>query len=359
MINKVVFTAIRQPGIIEHNIVGWLFNPEVTPFEKAFEYVRKYNNISEDVKLFIYRTDAEIIETNADEDSFDREIKMNAVRIGPGESKYILITRSNLEPMYQVDLDGDIINVSNVEEIVSGLPELQPYERYYTGRGAYNVRNKWLQPMKHYAFDRDQLTKLFNDHIASNEKAFEILEDAIAGVDDHEIGDFRCWKDFDEEFYILHVPSGTIVGWYKFYHFGRDNFTNRDMTLDDLKDFFVLLRNQLLDEPDEPDYKEPEPEPEHHEISPEKVIECMKAMGIAIPKDCLKDVLDRVEDWDETPSYPDAPKKKPYDMDVPAIMERLRRNSAYGMLAESIGGTDLASMYPSPKDTKHPDESDD
>ncbi len=331
MVEKIVFTAVRQPGIIEHNIVGWLFNHAVMPLEKAFEYVRKYNDISEDVKLFIYRTDAEIIETNADEDGFDREIKMNNIYIGPGESTYILITRSNLEPMYPVDLDGDTIHVSNVEEIVSGLPELQPYERSYTGRGAYNVRNKWLQSMKHHAFDRDKLTKLFNDHIASNEKAFETLEDAIAGTDDHEVGDFRCWKDSDEEFYMLHVPSGTIVGWYKFYHFGRCNFTNRDMDLNDLKDFFVLLRNQLLDEPDEPDT------PDQPKV---RVTETDKSS------------CGRVEDWDETPSYPDAPKKKPYNMDIPAIMERLQRNSTYGMLSESISGIDLTSMYP-----HHPEES--
>lgn len=333
MVEKIIFTAVRQPGIVEHNIVGWLFNPTVLPLEKAFEYVRKYNDIAEDVKLFIYRTDAEIIETNADEDGFDREIKMNNIYIGPGESKYILITRSSLEPMYPVDFDGDTIHVSNVEEIVSGLPELQPYERYYTGRGAYNVRNKWLQPMKHHAFDRDQLTKLFNAYIASNEKAFETLEYAIAGTDDHEVGDFRCWKDSDEEFYILHVPSGTIVGWYKFYHFGRDNFTNRDMTLDDLKGFFVLLRNQLLDEPDEPDA----PDPPRVQVTETEMD---------------RSFLHSVNDLDETPSYPDAPKKKPYNMDVPAIMERLQRNSVYGMLSESIGSIDLASIYP-----HHPQES--
>jgi len=349
MIEKIVFTAVRQPGIVEHNIVGWLFNPTVLPLEKAFEYVRKYNNFSEDVKLFIYRTDAEIIETNADEDNFDREIKMSNIYIGPGESNYILITRSMLEPMYPVDLDGDTIRVSNVEEIVTGDPDQWPYWMSYTGRGAYNIRNKWLQPMKHYAFDRDQLTKLFNDHIASNEKAFETLEDAIAGTDDHEVGDFRCWKDSDEEFYILHVPSGTIVGWYKFYHFGRCNFTNRDMSIEDLKDFFVLLRNQLLDEPDEPDTPDP---------PKVRVTETDKSSW------------GRVEDWDETPSYPDAPKKKPCDMDVQAIMNRLRRNSTYGMLTESIGKCadtvrdsesiehkntalfDLTSMYP-----HHPEES--
>lgn len=318
MIDKIVFTAIRQPGIIEHNIVGWLFNPAVIPLEKALVCVRTINYISEDVSLFIYRTDAEIIETNADVDEFDLEIKMNTVFIGPGESKYILITQSSLEQLYPVDLDGDTIHVSNVEKIAPGLLELQQYERYYTGNGAYNVRNKCLQSMKHYAFDRDKLTELFNDHIASNEKAFRTLEDAIAGTDDHEVGDFRCWKDSDEEFYILHVPSGTIVGWYKFYHFGRDNFTNRDMDLDDLKDFFVLLRNQLLDEPDIPTFR---------------------------------GIISSVQDWDETPSYPDAPKKKPYVMDVPAIMELLQRNGVYDMLSD-FGGIDLASMCP-----HHPDES--
>lgn len=338
MVEKIIFTAIRQPGIIEHNIVGWLFNPETLPLEKAFAHVRKYNDIAEDVKLFIYRTDADIIETNADEDGFDREIKMSNVYIGPGESKYILITRSSLEPMYPVDLDGDTIHVSNVEEIVTGDPDRWPYWRSYTGRGAYNVRNKWLQPMKHGAFDRAKLSKLFNDHIASNERAFEALEDAIAGTDDHEVGDFRAWRDSDEEFYILHVPSGTIVGWYKFYHYGRDNFTNRDMSLEDLKDFFVLLRNQLLDEPDEPDVPDP-PRVQVTEMD-------QSSWGC-------------VEDWDETPSYPDAPKKKPYNMDVPAIMERLQRNSVYGMLSESIGGIDLASMYPNQPEESPIEDDDD
>ncbi|MBO4736715.1 MAG: hypothetical protein J5614_10050, partial [Paludibacteraceae bacterium] len=105
-------------------------------------------------------------------------------------------------------------------------------------------------------------------------------------------------------------------------------FANRDMSLEDLKDFFVLLRNQLLDEPDEPDT------PDTSRV---------KVAGMDQSSWGL------VEDWDETPSYPDAPKKKPYNMDVPAIMERLQRNSVYGMLTQ-----DIASMYPQPH---HPEES--
>ena len=44
-----------------------------------------------------------------------------------------------------------------------------------------------------------------------------------------------------------------MIGWYKFYHYGRSNFCNKqEMTHKDLIEFFVLLRNQLLEEPDEP-----------------------------------------------------------------------------------------------------------
>ena len=333
--NKLIFELVRAPGITQHSVVGYLIDREKMSLDKAINLIRNHEQLASDDKLFLYATDASIVihDTN-DEDNIHTDINFTSILTGPltnYNSRWVLVTRSLLTSMYPVDLDGDTLNVTNVEEIVSGLPELQPYERSYTGRGAYNVRNKWLQSMKHHAFDRDQLTKLFNDYIASNDKAFETLEDAIAGTDDHEVGDFRCWKDSDEEFYILHVPSGTIVGWYKFYHFGRDNFTNRDMTIDDLKDFFVLLRNQLLDEPDEPDTPDP---------PKVRVTETDKSS------------LGRVEDWDETPSYPDAPKKKPYNMDIPAIMERLRRNSTYGMLSESIGGIDIASMYP-----HHPEES--
>ena len=240
---KIIFTACRQPGIVEHNIVGWLFDSTAMTIEKAIDYIREKDDIKY-AKVYVYSTDADI--STSDDESY--EIKMESVLIHPGiDSIYHLISQSDLTMLFPVDLDGDIITTSNIEVVTDHIS----YDRTYDGRGHYNVRNRFLQPMQHNIFDRDKLAALFNDYIASNEKAFDALENTIAGVDDNTVGDFRIWRDYDEEFYMLHIPSGTIVGWYKFYHFGRCNFANRDMTIDDLKDFFALLRNQLLEEPDE------------------------------------------------------------------------------------------------------------
>lgn len=106
----------------------------------------------------------------------------------------------------------------------------------------------FLKDMPEYPFDRDKLTMVFKYTIGSCKAEEKLYDIVYSGNKFNSIGDFRIWTE-EEETYILHLPSGTIVGWYKFTHIGRCNFCNKpDMTIDDLRDFFMLLRNQLLEE---------------------------------------------------------------------------------------------------------------
>ena len=122
----------------------------------------------------------------------------------------------------------------------------------YDEHGEYYVTNKFLRDMPEYPFDREQLTTAFKEIIGSCEAEEKLYDIVYSGNEFDHVGDFRIWTE-EEETYILHLPSGTIVGWYKFTHIGRCNFCNKpDMTIDDLRDFFMLLRNQLMGEPDVP-----------------------------------------------------------------------------------------------------------
>lgn len=318
MFKKVVFNTRRLPGGIPvHTIVGWLTDQsDVENIDLLKKRIIKTEVMSDDTAFHVFMTDAKVNMVYHDaedgEDPWDEEtVEMAKVFIGyPFEKDMIkLITVSPLASMFPCDFDGDLIDAIEVDEILSEAPVLRGYCDYPLSEGTYNVRNKFLYPMKEYAFDRDVLTKLFSTIVTSSDKALERIEDAMCG-NDHGVGDFRIWRDEDEEFYILHVPSGTIVGWYKFYHYGRCNFCNKpDMAADDLRDFFMLLRNQLLEEPDEPE--------ETTEYHPQvKVTENDNSTV-----DDTKHVLTQT--------------------DIDQAMARVMRNSIYGSSA-----IDPTSMYP-------------
>lgn len=112
------------------------------------------------------------------------------------------------------------------------------------------IESPFLKDMPEYPFDRNQLTMVFNNTIGDCIAESRLTDIVYSGNEFNHVGDFRIWTE-EEETYILHLPSGTIVGWYKFMHIGRCNFCNKpDMGINDLRDFFMLLRNQLLEESD-------------------------------------------------------------------------------------------------------------
>src|SRR6056297_1014571 len=105
----------------------------------------------------------------------------------------------------------------------------------------YNEFNsKHLQDLKQYHFERSN----FIEYITKYAPEFiEILWEY--GSIPFRTNNFYIFR-LEDEFYILHLNSGTLVNWYK--HFGRTNTCNKELTLKDLKEFFVKLEIEIKEE---------------------------------------------------------------------------------------------------------------
>ena len=92
----------------------------------------------------------------------------------------------------------------------------------------YVTKNPLFQSLPQYHFDRGDMCDVFDvdfmrwfwDHLGDSNDEFLLTRN-------------------DDEFYIIHFPSGTIVNWYK--HMGRTNTCNKNLTLDDLREFKKML----------------------------------------------------------------------------------------------------------------------
>jgi len=246
MKRELLLTLSKAP-VIEHNVLGFLVDQETIG---SIDLNKLWDD---DSAATVYCYDFgchEVENVSTGETSY---IIDKIIICPPNEIGYKFVTRSNLQELFACDYDGDVIICTNTEEVWSGNPDLKPFSVNYNPEGKYYIRNPKLRNMKSYIFNREQFSQLFSSLIASNEEAFERFEDAANGTDDGVVGDFKIWRDEDAEVSILHVPSGVIIGWYKMYHYGRDNWCNRaDFTEADLRDFLMLLRHQLMEDPDEP-----------------------------------------------------------------------------------------------------------
>ena len=92
----------------------------------------------------------------------------------------------------------------------------------------YETKNPLFVNLPQYHFDRGDMGEVFDaifmdwfwDHLGSHSDEFFITQN-------------------DDEFYIIHFPSGTIVNWHK--HMGRTNTCNKALTLDNLREFKKML----------------------------------------------------------------------------------------------------------------------
>lgn len=101
-------------------------------------------------------------------------------------------------------------------------------------------KSKFLQELPQYHFDRDDFVSVFYEIFDDYFRGEDVIEACISGKGTSSFVLYYC----DDEFYILHMPSGTIINWYK--HLGRTNTCNKDgFTLDDLREFFQLLDEEL------------------------------------------------------------------------------------------------------------------
>lgn len=95
-----------------------------------------------------------------------------------------------------------------------------------------------FQDLEQYKIERSDFTNIFNVLVTD-------YEDKV--FPDYEGDAFKTWYN-NEEFYILHKPSGTLVNWYKFGHVGRTNTCNKDLTLDEYRIFVQMLIDEINSE---------------------------------------------------------------------------------------------------------------
>ena len=117
----------------------------------------------------------------------------------------------------------------------------------------FDVKHQYrnLERNRSYHFVRDEMEKIFKEVFPLDSQVWDW--DYVWYCDFRDTNSFHAFKDYDE-YYILHKPSGTMINWYK--HIGRINTCNKDLSLDELKLFLLLLRKELVEEkiitPNEP-----------------------------------------------------------------------------------------------------------
>lgn len=97
----------------------------------------------------------------------------------------------------------------------------------------------YFDDLPQYHFDRDAFVDVFTRMFTLDE--MENIVELCEGNDF--AGDFHLFHD-EDEYYILHMPSGTMINWYK--HLGRTNTCNKDLDLDGLKKFLTMLHKDML-----------------------------------------------------------------------------------------------------------------
>lgn len=104
------------------------------------------------------------------------------------------------------------------EQLKEGINKTEQYEH--------------LLPMKQYPIERDVFCKIFR----------KIDSDFYDELCDTTTDSFKVWR-YDDEFYILHIDSGTLINWYK--HLGRCNTCNKNLSIEEYKKLANDLYNEL------------------------------------------------------------------------------------------------------------------
>lgn len=90
------------------------------------------------------------------------------------------------------------------------------------------INNNPFEDLEQYPIERIIFANMFN-HIA------EIL---------YESSDFKAWY-YEDEWYILHKPSGTLINWYK--HCGRINTCNKTLSVAQYQEFANMFLEDIND----------------------------------------------------------------------------------------------------------------
>lgn len=102
------------------------------------------------------------------------------------------------------------------------------------------MKSKFLETLPQYHFERDAFTNVFYEVLGSSDNISEL----IVACQGHECLDSFHLFYQNDEFYIIHLESGTIINWYK--HLGRTNTCNKEeFTLEDLRELLTLLKEDM------------------------------------------------------------------------------------------------------------------
>ena len=97
-----------------------------------------------------------------------------------------------------------------------------------------------LKELPQYHFDREPFVKAFEEVFSD----VDLVDIEMACQAHRSSSDFLMYYTTDEEYYIIHFPSGTIINWYK--HLGRTNTCNKgEFTIADLKEMLELLKAEM------------------------------------------------------------------------------------------------------------------
>lgn len=101
------------------------------------------------------------------------------------------------------------------------------------------IKSAYLKELPQYHFDRVEFIDAFRNVFTSK----EMFELEVACQEHSSLLNFHLYFA-EDEFYIIHLPSGTIINWYK--HLGRTNTCNKDgFDLDDLQEFLKELKKEM------------------------------------------------------------------------------------------------------------------
>ena len=135
------------------------------------------------------------------------------------------INKLSIELSVEKDKLLDLSNlISKYDKELKHKTEQYEYLRHY-----YCLAN-----MKQYPIERDVFSKIF----------YNIDIDYYDFLWNTTTDNFKLWH-YDDTFYILHLPSGTLITWYK--HLGRCLECNKELSIEDYQWLAKELEIELKD----------------------------------------------------------------------------------------------------------------
>jgi len=150
--------------------------------------------------------------------------------------------------IYDEDLGSDFIYLARLFELIDNQPTTNERPQggwVKDGVGLHKYCDSTgtdvLQELPQYHFDRNEFVSTF-EQVFTNDEILE-LEDMCQKYTT--LNAFLLFYNPNwEEFYIIHLPSGTIINWYK--HLGRTNTCNKEnFSIADLKNLLERLKTDM------------------------------------------------------------------------------------------------------------------